>query len=381
MKKRGLGMKVDWTARTLLRARKLNLKVHHTPPGMLTNWEVPLVDEGCGGGKFDIGVVASFGKFLPRRVIEGFPLGMINVHPSLLPKYRGPSPIQTAILNGDGVTGVTVQEVHPIKMDAGRVLAQVPYELNDTLTRVDLMYQLGHLGGGLAAKVLANLEAVRARAQEQNEEEATYTRLYEKNDMKIVWESMSADDISRMQRAHMDHMPVHSFLRVKNKYMQVNLNDARLPIPGTKPLREDFLDCVPGTLVHVRKTPVVEFPCLHGGRIHASNFTVSGKAPRDAYQFNAGYIKKCKGMRLVTDPGNTKYPFHHDFVYPEGYVPPTKPYVWPRLVKESPSNESKQSKSSNKAAAESAEEFAEESVEEFAEESVEESDGDSPEKA
>ncbi|CAG8811551.1 9112_t:CDS:2, partial [Dentiscutata erythropus] len=74
---------------------------------------------------FDIGVVVSFGYFLPSKVIESFTKGTINIHPSLLPKYRGASPIQYTILNGDEKTGITIQELHKKIFDAGKVLRKV----------------------------------------------------------------------------------------------------------------------------------------------------------------------------------------------------------------------------------------------------------------
>lgn len=68
--------------------------------------------------------MVSFGYFIPPRIIQQFKYGAINVHPSLLPKYRGAAPIQHTILAGDDETGVTVQELHPEKFDAGRILNQ-----------------------------------------------------------------------------------------------------------------------------------------------------------------------------------------------------------------------------------------------------------------
>lgn len=74
--------------------------------------------------EYDLGVVVSFGYFIPAPVIHSFKHGAINVHPSLLPKYRGAAPIQHTILSGDDETGVTVQELSDKEFDAGRILAQ-----------------------------------------------------------------------------------------------------------------------------------------------------------------------------------------------------------------------------------------------------------------
>lgn len=76
-------------------------------------------------GKWDLGIVASFGYKVPSSVIEMFPAGVINMHPSLLPKYRGASPISRAIFKGDKVTGISVIELRPSqKIDSGDILLQ-----------------------------------------------------------------------------------------------------------------------------------------------------------------------------------------------------------------------------------------------------------------
>ncbi len=74
---------------------------------------------------YDIGIVVAFGYMIPHHIISSFPLGMLNIHPSLLPKYRGSSPIQAALLQGDTETGVSIMEVHPQVIDKGNVLKQI----------------------------------------------------------------------------------------------------------------------------------------------------------------------------------------------------------------------------------------------------------------
>ena len=106
---------------------------------------------------FDIGVIASFGKMVPDHIIDAFPSGMLVMHPSLLPKYRGPCPIQRAILNQDEFTGTSVIEITKGVFDAGDILAQsqnIPIT-EETRFR-DLSVRLAELGGDLLADILAN---------------------------------------------------------------------------------------------------------------------------------------------------------------------------------------------------------------------------------
>ncbi|KAJ1731556.1 Methionyl-tRNA formyltransferase [Coemansia biformis] len=321
-KRKGKKDAISWRAQTAQTANTLHMKVHNPPDRVMSEWEVPEIDAEDGGGRFDIGVVASFGRILSPRIVESFPLGMINVHPSLLPKYRGPSPIQTAILNDDKVTGVTVQELHPTRVDAGRILAQMPYKLTPSLTRLDLMFQLGYLGGVLAGKVLQNLSLVRKQSIEQDDRLATSTKMFSARDTHISWETMTAMDIMRMHRAHFGHEPVYSHLRIKNKHVMIKLLDLELAWSKRKPLVENYLDMPPGSLLKAKKVPYIEIPCIGGGRIHVSRFCPAGKMHVDGYQFNAGYLKKSREARLVSTPTDTKYP-PRPFEYPPDYKRPT----------------------------------------------------------
>ncbi|KAJ2809487.1 Methionyl-tRNA formyltransferase [Coemansia guatemalensis] len=321
-KRRGKKEVIDWRSYAGAKASSLGIKVHFTTSRVMTDWQIPDVDEKAGGGKFDIGVVSSFGSFLPERIINSFPKGMINLHPSLLPKYRGPSPIQTALLNGDEITGVTVQEVHPKRYDAGNILAQLPYKIESKYKRTDLMVLMGHLGGGLLTKVLGQLDMLREKALVQDESKATYTPLYTMQDAQIDWESMTAEQILRMHRAFYGSEAVHSFFRVKNKFHMVKFLELHRPNPRKYPLVPNYFELAPGSIITARKHAYVEIPCIDGNRIHVTRFQVASKQENDALQFNAGYIKKSKDKRMVTKPFDTKH-LTPPFEYPPGYQRPT----------------------------------------------------------
>ena len=94
------------------------------------------------------GVLVSYGKIIPQTIIDLFQPGIINVHPSLLPKYRGPSPIESAIANRDKITGVTIMRLEQA-MDAGPIYYQEIYSLNFTETQLELYQTLGQLGAQL----------------------------------------------------------------------------------------------------------------------------------------------------------------------------------------------------------------------------------------
>ncbi|MGA2378428.1 MAG: methionyl-tRNA formyltransferase [Spirochaetia bacterium] len=148
----------------------------------------------------DILVVAAYGKIFRQSLLALFPQGGINVHPSLLPKYRGPSPITAAILAGDSETGVTIQKVAR-KFDTGDILAQERFRLKGDETTVTLSEVLAVRGAELLGGVLADLAAGRQPAlRPQEEAAATYCRTIQKEHGVARWEE-SAEVIERKVRA------------------------------------------------------------------------------------------------------------------------------------------------------------------------------------
>jgi len=130
---------------------------------------------------YDFGLVASYGKIIPQALLDRPQKGTLNIHPSLLPKYRGPSPLQEAILNGDPETGVTVMLVDA-EMDHGPILGEEKITLADQYDYEKLRGTLAVLGAELVAKVLPNWLEGKLTPQEQDHSAATYTRKFTKED-------------------------------------------------------------------------------------------------------------------------------------------------------------------------------------------------------
>jgi methionyl-tRNA formyltransferase len=142
----------------------------------------------------------AYGKIFGPRFLELFRLGGVNVHPSLLPRHRGPAPLPAAILAGDAQTGVTVQRL-ALEMDAGDILAQESFPLTGTETTASLGEAVAPLGGRLLVEVLDRFERGEIEPRPQDPSQATYTRLVQKEDGRIDWCS-SAATIDRMVRAY-----------------------------------------------------------------------------------------------------------------------------------------------------------------------------------
>lgn len=147
-------------------------------------------------------VLAVYGKILPTQVLELFPRGVINIHPSLLPKYRGPSPIKTALLNGDAKAGVTIIRLDD-KMDHGPILAQREVDIPPNEKLPDLRDRLALEGAKLLSATLPRYMDDEVPLIPQDDSQATYTKLFTKNDGKIDWKK-SANEIYNQFRAFYD---------------------------------------------------------------------------------------------------------------------------------------------------------------------------------
>lgn len=148
------------------------------------------------------GVLSSYGKIVPQTIIDLFTPGIINIHPSLLPKYRGPSPVETAILNGDSETGVSIMKLSAA-MDAGPVYTKEKYPLNGHETAPELREALSHTGSRLLIDVLPAILDGSTEGIAQDENEATYCHLLTKEDAFLDPSTMSATEADRHIRAYL----------------------------------------------------------------------------------------------------------------------------------------------------------------------------------
>jgi methionyl-tRNA formyltransferase len=144
-------------------------------------------------------IVAAYGKLLPPPILELAPLGCLNIHPSLLPRHRGPSPVATAILEGDTVTGVTLMLLDQ-GMDTGPLIAQTEYRLMGDETADQLTEILFGLGGTLLHESLSRWQSGELQAVPQDASLATVTRKLERADGLADW-NLTAQELQRRARA------------------------------------------------------------------------------------------------------------------------------------------------------------------------------------
>lgn len=149
------------------------------------------------------GVLVSYGRIIPQRVIDLFQPGIINVHPSLLPLYRGPSPVETTVFNGDSETGVSIMQLSAA-MDAGPVYTQQAIALDGTETGPALLQSLGTLGAELICSSLNEIIDGSLAPEPQNDSAATYCSLLSKDAALVDPTTMTATEIHRHTRAFLD---------------------------------------------------------------------------------------------------------------------------------------------------------------------------------
>jgi len=195
----------------------------------------------------DVLLVASYGEILRRDVLELAPHGALNVHASLLPRHRGASPIQAAILADDPQTGVSIQRM-VLALDEGDVLSEVRTPIGGRENAGELLERLSALGGDASIAALELLEKGDARFRPQDPAAATYARRIRKEDGRVDW-SKSAAEIDRHVRA----MTPWPGARAKSPDgREVVLLDVR-PVAEAQAAGTS----APGTLVVVDGAPIV----------------------------------------------------------------------------------------------------------------------------
>jgi len=147
----------------------------------------------------DLGILVVYGKIISQDILDLFPKGILNIHPSLLPKYRGPSPTATVLLNGDSTTGLTIIRLDS-EMDHGPILKQVKTDIKNGEVLEELRDRLAHLGAKTLLEVIPKYMDGSLELREQNHEKATFTKQFTKEDGKIDWKK-SAQEIYDQYRA------------------------------------------------------------------------------------------------------------------------------------------------------------------------------------
>jgi len=195
--------------------------------------------------KPDFLIVEDYGLILPHALLTLPKYACLNIHHSLLPKHRGPSPAPFAILEGETTTGVTVIKMTN-KVDAGAILAQKEYTMNPDETTESLLTTLNQLGGKIILPVIENYAQMKPQPQEPNK--ATYTKMMKKDDGHIdLNHPPEKKKLNRMIRAYYPWPTVWTTIKMRNQEVRIKfLPKNMLQVEGKNPVSlKDFLNGYP----------------------------------------------------------------------------------------------------------------------------------------
>ncbi len=197
---------------------KLEALKHNIPifqPEKIKNFSLPY--------KIDLIVTAAYGQIIPKNILDAPKYGSINIHGSLLPKYRGASCIQAAILNGDNKTGITIIKMTE-KLDAGPIIAQKEIKIKKGETAGELYKRLSLLAAKMIIPVIFSYIQGTIKLEPQNESKASYVGLLTKKDGEIDW-NKSATELERFVRAMTPWPGAYCFIKkdkIRVKVIKVN---------------------------------------------------------------------------------------------------------------------------------------------------------------
>ena len=225
----------------------------------------------------DVMVVIAFGQILPKEILEMTPYGCINVHASLLPKYRGAAPIQWAVINGEKVSGVTTMQMDE-GLDTGDMLLKTEIVLDEKETGESLHDKLAAAGASLCVETLSKLEVGSIVPEKQGESPTEYARMLDKNLGNIDWNA-SAVSIERLVRG-LNAWP-SAYTDWCGKVMKIWEADV------CPELFEEKGKSEPGTVVKVEKDSF--YVQTGDGTLAVKMLQIPGKKKMDTAAFLRGY--------------------------------------------------------------------------------------------
>lgn len=254
---------------------------------------------------FNIGLVASFGAMIDIATIEKFDHGLFNVHPSLLPVFRGSTPVQAAILAGIKETGCTVMKIPPVeKFDIGHIVLQEKLLVKRGEYARDLMVRLADLGGHMANRLLLEYDSVIENVKPQSEAERSYAKRLKPEMGLLSFKSESSVQIDRKVRAYTSYIGLYTYclggLRCNLKDMKDPQDVATYNLDRLAKMA-NHVDVVPGVMFFHKKRKTLCIKCSNGGWLAFDRISPMNKNSMSALEFHNGYLSKVEPQRHITD--------------------------------------------------------------------------------
>ncbi|HLT63054.1 MAG TPA: methionyl-tRNA formyltransferase [Pseudohongiella sp.] len=252
---------------------------HNLPVFQPVSLKTPEAQAELAALQPDLMIVVAYGLLLPKAVLDIPRFGCINVHASLLPRWRGAAPIERALMAGDAETGVTIMQMD-VGLDTGDMLFKVQTPISDTDDRQTLEDRLAELGCDALIKTLADLQSLQANAEKQDDSLTTYARKIEKAEALINWQGPAAE-IDRLIRSSIGRNPAYSLLQGQ----RIRILKAQ-PVSLSK-------NAEPGTIVEVSRgnanSPAAIVIACGEGAIAATQLQLPGKNPANVRELLNAY--------------------------------------------------------------------------------------------
>ncbi|KAG5439450.1 hypothetical protein PCANB_002024 [Pneumocystis canis] len=244
-------------------ALKHNLKIYEVENGNMQEISNIVSDYKK---MFNLVVVASFGHLIPYTILKNVKYGGINVHPSFLPRHKGPAPLHHTLLNRDTYTGVTIQTLHPYKFDEGRIISvSEPYKISEKETFQTLSQTLAKMGAELLIHVLLKQKYLNFDLNIQNPYEYSYARKLTKEDRIIKWNLWTSTEIELRNR-------VFGKLQCKSKSLD------KIVILGDIEMVDDTEEKIYGCSgLYVYSNDCLHVRCVDGRNLKIGKIKIEGK--------------------------------------------------------------------------------------------------------
>ncbi|KAL6420003.1 hypothetical protein ACFW04_011017 [Cataglyphis niger] len=229
---------------------------------------------------FHIGIVVSFGHLIPLNIINSFPLGMLNVHASLLPRWRGAAPIIYSLINGDTQTGITIMKIMPEKFDIGEIVAQEKLDIHPDETLPELYVKLAKMGANMLVDVIRKLPQILSFSRPQEKIGITYAPKITSKISLVKWDEMTAKNVYDLHRGLLGLYP----LTTKFCDKTVKLFDVQ---------QTYMIDMkhFPGLVRFDRKNSALIVACKGPSWISVKKIIMTGHSPMTAMDFRNGFMQ------------------------------------------------------------------------------------------
>lgn len=245
--------------------------------------------------EIDLALVVAYGKILPKKILDLPKYGFINVHFSLLPKYRGASPVETAILNGDDVTGVTIINMNE-KMDEGDIIFEKEFNILENDQTLDVFNKALDITNENILNVIENIKNGKTNPKKQDEKDATYTKKLTKDMSKLDF-NKSAKDIHNKVRAFSMSIGTNANISLNVKIWKTQIvkkceeEFENIQKELAKKYQTDIIDLVAGTLIVKGKKMFVKSA---DDLIQILMIQPENKTKMETSTFLNGYLSKIK---------------------------------------------------------------------------------------